>query len=61
MTGNGTLRPETDPGRLALALLAAVQGGLLLAQSQHTTDALEAALDTVIAHIRDHAAAPARR
>jgi hypothetical protein len=37
-----------------------VQGGLLLAQAQHTTDALEAALDTVIAHIRDHAAEPAR-
>ena len=44
-----------------LALLTAVQGGLLLAQAQHTTDALEAALDTVIAHIRDHAAEPARR
>ena len=61
MTGNGTLPPETDPGQLALALLAAVEGGLLLAQAQHTTDALEAALDTVIAHIRDHAAEPARR
>jgi TetR/AcrR family transcriptional repressor of nem operon len=61
MTGNGTLPPETDPGQLALALLTAVQGGLLLAQAQHTTDALEAALDTVIAHIRDHAAEPARR
>ena len=55
MTGNGTLPPETDPGQLALALLAAVEGGLLLAQAQHA-DALEAALDTVIAHIRDHAA-----
>lgn len=50
---NGTLRPQTDVDRLALALLAAVQGGLLLAQAQHTTDALEAALDTVIAHIHD--------
>jgi hypothetical protein len=27
----------------------------IVAQAQHTTDALEAALDTVIAHIRDHA------
>ena len=61
MIGNGTLPPGTDPGQLALALLTAVQGGLLLAQAQHTTDALEAALDTVIAHIRDHAAEPARR
>jgi TetR/AcrR family transcriptional regulator, transcriptional repressor for nem operon len=55
MVANGTLRPQTDADRLALALLAAVQGGLLLAQAQHTTDALEAALDTVIAHIHDHA------
>ncbi|MGH3262824.1 MAG: TetR/AcrR family transcriptional regulator [Trebonia sp.] len=61
MTGNGSLPRDTDPGRLALALLAAVQGGLLLAQAQHTTDALEAALDMMIAHVRDHAAEPARR
>ncbi|MFD5625953.1 TetR/AcrR family transcriptional regulator [Streptomyces sp. NPDC127072] len=49
----GAPRPQADADRLALALLAAVQGGLLLAQAQHTTDALEAALDTVIAHIDD--------
>jgi TetR/AcrR family transcriptional regulator, transcriptional repressor for nem operon len=55
MIGNGTLPRDTDPGQLALALLAAVQGGLILAQAQHTTDALEAAVDTVIAHIHDHA------
>jgi len=55
MTANGILLPDTDPGRLALALLATVQGGLLLAQAQRTTDALEAALDTVIAHILDQA------
>lgn len=56
MVANGTLRRGTDAGRFALALLAAVQGGLLLAQAQHTTDALEAALDTVIASIHDQAA-----
>jgi AcrR family transcriptional regulator len=55
MIDNGTLRRETDPGRLALALLTAVQGGLLLGQAQRTADALEAALDVVIAHIQDHA------
>ena len=60
MIDNGTLPRGTDPGQLALALLAAVQGGLLLAQVQHSTDALEAALDTVIAHIHDHATEPAR-
>jgi AcrR family transcriptional regulator len=56
MAGNGALPPGTDPGRLALALLTAVQGGLILAQAQRSTDALEAALDTVIAHIQEHAA-----
>jgi TetR/AcrR family transcriptional repressor of nem operon len=55
MIDNGTLRPATDATALSLALLAAVQGGLVLAQAQHTTDALEAALDAIIAHIQDHA------
>lgn len=59
MVDNGTLRPETDANILSLALLAAVQGGLVLAQAQHTTDALEAALDAVIAHIQGHATLPA--
>ena len=60
MTANGTLPPGADPGRLALALLAAVQGGLLLAQAQHSTVALEAALETVITHIDDLTTQPAR-
>jgi TetR/AcrR family transcriptional repressor of nem operon len=55
MIGNGTLRPETDADELALALLAAVQGGLLLAQAHRGTHALEAALNALIAHIRGHA------
>jgi AcrR family transcriptional regulator len=61
MIENSTLRREADPAGLALALLAAVQGGLVLAQAQHTTAALEAALDAVIAHLHDHTAQPARR
>jgi AcrR family transcriptional regulator len=54
MIENGTLRRDTDPDALALALLATVQGGLLLAQAQHTTAALEAGLAAVIAHIHEH-------
>jgi hypothetical protein len=46
MIDNGTLRPETDAATPSRVLLAALPGGLLLAQAQHTTDALEAALDT---------------
>jgi AcrR family transcriptional regulator len=56
MRTHGTLRPQTDVDQLALAILAAVQGGLLLAQAQHTTDALEAAIDTLITHIHDQQA-----
>lgn len=55
MKDNGVLRAESDPDRMALALLTAVQGGLLLAQVQRTTGALEVTLDTVIANIHEHA------
>ena len=58
LVGNETLRPDTDTTRLALALLAALQGGLLLAQAQQSTDALQAGLDTVIRQIRNHARTP---
>ena len=51
MHERGDLRPEADPDQLALATLAAVQGGLLLTQTRRDTLALEAALDTVLAHI----------
>jgi AcrR family transcriptional regulator len=51
MHKRGDLRPDADPDKLALATLAAVQGGLLLTQTRRDTLALEAALDTVLAHI----------
>jgi AcrR family transcriptional regulator len=57
MIDNGTLRSDADPRTLAQALLAGIQGGLLIAQAQHSTEALEAALDVVIAHIRSQAIA----
>jgi len=44
----GRLGPDTDPDHLALATLAALQGGLLLAQIQPDTAPLEAALDAMI-------------
>ena len=40
-----------DPGTLATATLAALQGGLLLTQIRRSTEPLEAALDTVLAHV----------
>jgi TetR/AcrR family transcriptional regulator, transcriptional repressor for nem operon len=40
-----------DPDDLALALLAALQGGLLLTQLQRTVTPLKVALDTMLGHI----------
>ena len=51
MRQRGELRADADPDALALALLAAVQGGLLLNQTRRDTLALETAMDTMIAHI----------
>jgi TetR/AcrR family transcriptional regulator, transcriptional repressor for nem operon len=48
MHARGGLTPDTDPDTLALALLAALQGGLLLAQIARDTKPLEAALDAML-------------
>ena len=45
------LRADADVPRLACALMAAVEGGLLLAKAQRDVAPLEAALDTVIDRI----------
>jgi TetR/AcrR family transcriptional repressor of nem operon len=45
------LRKDADPNQLGLAVLAALQGGLLLTQIRRDTRALEAALDTVLDHV----------
>jgi TetR/AcrR family transcriptional repressor of nem operon len=54
MHANGTLRPDADPESLALALLASLQGGLLLTQLNRETKPLETALDAALAHIEAH-------
>jgi hypothetical protein len=51
MHGRGDLRQDADPGQLALATLAALQGGLLLTQTRRDTVALEAALGAMFDHI----------
>jgi TetR/AcrR family transcriptional regulator, transcriptional repressor for nem operon len=48
MQARGRLAPDADPDTLALALLAALQGGLLLTQIQRDTKPLEAALDAML-------------
>ena len=52
MHQRGDLRPEADPDQLALATLAAIQGGLLLTQMRRETAPLEAALDSVLTLIQ---------
>ncbi len=44
----GRLAPEADPRQLALATLAALEGGLLLAQVHRDTEPLAAALDAML-------------
>ncbi len=51
MQAGGSLPESVDVATLATATLAALQGGLLLCQMHRTTQPLEAALDTVIAHV----------
>lgn len=51
MLERGELPADADPDRLATAVLAAVQGGLLLTQVRRTTEPLEAALDAMLDHI----------
>ena len=52
MHDRGDLPADVDPENLALATLAALQGGLLLTQIERNTKPLEAALDAMLARIR---------
>jgi AcrR family transcriptional regulator len=52
----GLTRPDVDPDRTASALLAAIQGGVLLLMTTGSTSHLEAALDEGIAGLRGAAA-----
>lgn len=56
MRARGDLRPDADTDALALALLVALQGGLLLTQTRRNTAPLRAGLNTVLAYIRTYAA-----
>jgi TetR/AcrR family transcriptional regulator, transcriptional repressor for nem operon len=53
MRDRGDLRRKADPGRMAVALLAAVQGGALLAQMRRGPSHPETALDEVLDRIED--------
>jgi TetR/AcrR family transcriptional regulator, transcriptional repressor for nem operon len=54
MRDRGELHDDTDVDRLALGILAALQGGLLLTQAKRDVGPLEAALDLAIGQISNH-------
>lgn len=61
MRERGDLTPQADPGRLTYVLLAAFQGGMLLAQAARDVEPLRAALDGALAHVESFATPPGER
>jgi TetR/AcrR family transcriptional repressor of nem operon len=61
MQQRGDLAPHADPDTLALGLLAAAQGGLLLAQTSRSAAPLEAALDLALAAVQGQLSRRRRR
>jgi AcrR family transcriptional regulator len=55
MKRRGDLRADANPDELATCLLAALQGGTLLAQTMRDIKPLETALKGVVAHVRSFA------
>ncbi|GAA3440270.1 TetR family transcriptional regulator C-terminal domain-containing protein [Kutzneria kofuensis] len=55
---NGELAADVDPERLATGLMAALQGGLLLARTTRDVRRLEVALDIALGYVRTHAVTP---
>lgn len=51
MRDRGELRGDAEPADLAVAVLTALQGGLLLTDTTRTTRALELGLDMAIEHV----------
>ena len=59
MRDRGELVPEADPDALADALLAALQGGLLLAQTLRRAGPLRDSLQFAVAHLETFTTTPA--
>jgi len=56
MRASGVLRDDADPRKLAVGMMAALQGGYLLAQAAHDTAPMAIALDMAIEHVKSLAA-----
>lgn len=55
MKDSGVLRADANAGELATGLMAALQGGYLLAQTARDVKPMRIALDMAIAHVRAYA------
>jgi TetR/AcrR family transcriptional repressor of nem operon len=60
MQENGELETSADPRGLAIGVLSAVQGGLLLAKTSRSEEPLKVALDMAINHVNSYSRAVAR-
>jgi len=60
MQDDGILSATADPDSLATGLMAALQGGYLLAQADHDVAPMATALDMALAHIESLTTTPAR-
>jgi TetR/AcrR family transcriptional regulator, transcriptional repressor for nem operon len=62
MRERGELVAQADPAMLAMAVMASIQGGLLLTQTRKTSRPLRVALDAALLYLRSFAASgPASR
>jgi TetR/AcrR family transcriptional repressor of nem operon len=57
MIDKGVLRPDADPDVLATGLMAALQGGYLLAQTARDVAPMKVALDMALEHVKSFAVA----
>lgn len=58
MRDNGVLGEGIDPAAMATSVMAAVQGGYLLAQLNQDSEPMRLALDMALGHVRSFAARP---
>jgi AcrR family transcriptional regulator len=56
MQAKGTLKPNADPHELAVGLMAAVQGGYLLANTAHAIRPMEISIDLALEHLTSYLA-----
>ena len=58
MRDNGELAAQADPAELALTMLSALEGGLLMAQATRSARPLELALNMALQHMATHRRRP---